>query len=194
MQGSIKIAVIEEDRERALLIIDGLKESGDHEVKVFGSPTSLDRKLGEFDPDLVLVDVAASARDSLEELTLASKPDQRPVAVFVDEDDETMMRKAIDAGVSVYVVGGLSKEKVKSIIGIAVARFNTFARMRKELETTKQALAERKMLERAKGILMTAKGLTEEESYSLLRKTAMDQGRKVIEVATSLVTAADLLK
>jgi len=105
-----------------------------------------------------------------------------------------MMRKAIDAGVSVYVVGGLSKEKVKSIIGIAVARFNTFARMRKELETTKQALAERKTLERAKGILMTAKGLSEEESYNLLRKTAMDQGRKVIEVATSLVTAADLLK
>jgi len=136
----------------------------------------------------------AAARDSLEELTLASQPDQRPVAMFVDNNDEQMMRTAIDAGVSAYVVDGLSKDRVKSILGVAIARFNTFSRMRNELEATRLALAERKTLDRAKGILMTAKGLTEDEAYALLRKTAMDQGRKVIEVANALVTASDLLK
>ena len=190
----IKIAVVEPDHDRAVMIIDGLKEAGDHEVKVLGDETGLDKKLAVFAPDLVLVDCTASARDSLEELTLASQPDQRPVAVFVDNTDEKMMRTAIEAGVSAYVVDGLSKERVKSILGVAIARFNTYSRMRKELEATRQALAERKTLDRAKGLLMTAKGLTEDEAYALLRKTAMDQGRKVIDVAEALVTASDLLK
>ncbi len=194
MPPPIKIAVVEKDRDRALMIIDGLTEAGDHEVKVFGDETGLDKKLTVFDPDLVLVDCTASARDSLEELTLASQPDQRPVAMFVDNADEQMMRTAIDAGVSAYVVDGLSKERVKSILGVAIARFNTYSRMRSELEATRQALAERKTLDRAKGLLMTAKGLTEDEAYALLRKTAMDQGRKVIDVADALVTASDLLK
>lgn len=194
MTTPVKIGVVEEDRDRALMIIDGLKEAGDFDIKVFGGANGLDKKLAEFAPDLVLVDVTASARDSLEELTLASRPDQRPVAMFVDDADEQMMRTAIEAGVSAYVVDGLSKDRVKSILDVAIARFNAFYRMRSELEATKRALAERKTVDRAKGLLMTAKGLSEDEAYALLRRTAMDQGRKVIDVANALVTAADLLK
>lgn len=194
MRAPTRIAVVERDRERALLIIDGLAEAGEFEVKVFGDQTGLDKKLSEFQPDLVLVHASASARDSIEDLTLASQPEQRPVAVFVDDADPQMMRTAIDAGVSAYVVDGLSKERVKSILDVAITRFNAFARIRNELATTKQALAERKTLERAKGLLMTAKGVSEEEAYALMRRTAMDQGRKVIDVAKALVTAADLLK
>ena len=100
---------------------------------------------------------------------------------------------AIDAGVSAYVVDGLQKDRIKPILDAAIARFQVFTRMRKELETTKAALAERKVIDRAKGLLMKAKGLGEDEAYALLRKTAMDQGRKVADVAQSLVTTADLL-
>ncbi len=193
MVGSIRIAVVEQNRDRALMIIDGLRETGDHIVRVFGDETGLEKKLAAFGPDLVLVDVTAPSRDTLEELTLASRPDQRPVAIFVDNSDEQMMRSAIDAGVSVYVVDGLSQDRVKSILGVAIARFNSFSRMRNELEATKRALADRKTVDRAKGLLMKARGLNEEEAYALLRKSAMDQGRKVIDVAHALVTAADLL-
>lgn len=194
MNTNSRIAVVEPDRDRAYLIVDGLREAGDFDVKVFGDETRLAEKLAAFNPDLVLVDVAASGRDSIEELTIASGPQERAVAVFADESDETIMRAAIDAGVSAYVVDGLNKERVKSILDVAIARFNAFSRMRNELEATKQALAERKTLDRAKGLLMRAKGITEEEAYALLRKTAMDQGRKVSDVASALVTASDLLK
>ncbi|MEM9726877.1 MAG: ANTAR domain-containing protein, partial [Pseudomonadota bacterium] len=99
-----------------------------------------------------------------------------------------------EAGVSAYVVDGLKKERIKPVLDAAIARFNKFNRMRTELDATKAALAERKMVDRAKGLLMSAKGLDEAEAYALLRKTAMDQGKKIGEVAASLVTAAELLK
>lgn len=194
MDGTLKIAVFERDRDRAVMIIDGLSEVGDFDVKVFGDDTGFAKKIIEFQPDVVLADIASESRDRLEELTLASQPDQRAVAIFVDDDDQQLMKTAIEAGVSAYVVDAISKDKIRTILNVAIARFNTFSRMRKELETTKKALAERKTIDRAKGLLMTAKGLSEDEAYALLRRTAMDQGRKVIDVAAALVTAADLLK
>jgi len=107
--------------------------------------------------------------------------------MFVDESDDTAMKTAIDAGVSAYVVDGLNSRRLKPILDAAIARFQRFERMRRELDATKEALAERKTLDRAKGI-------SEDEAYALLRKTAMDQGRKMIDVATALVTASDLLR
>lgn len=114
--------------------------------------------------------------------------------MFVDESDDTAMKTAIDAGVSAYVVDGLNSRRLKPILDAAIARFQRIERMRRELDATKEALAERKTLDRAKGLLMQAKGISEDEAYALLRKTAMDQGRKMIDVATALVTASDLLR
>jgi len=190
----LKIAVIEKDRDRALMIIEGLKETGVHDITVFGDVSGLKDKLTALNPDVVLVDLANPSRDVLEELTLASRPTERPVAMFVDQTDEAAMKAAIDAGVSAYVVDGLATRRLKPILDAAIARFQAFERMRRELSATKEALAERKTIDRAKGLLIQAKGISEDEAYALLRKTAMDQGRKVIDVATALVTASDLLR
>jgi len=190
----LRIVVIEKDRERAHLIVDGICDTGEHEVSVLGDETGLSRRLAEIAPDIVLIDLANPSRDMLEELTLASSPMERPVAIFVDRTDEDAMKSAIEAGVSAYVVDGLKRDRIKPILDAAIARFRLFARMRTELAATKAALAERKTIDRAKGILIKARGVSEEEAYALLRKAAMDQGRKVADVAEALITTAGLLK
>jgi response regulator NasT len=114
--------------------------------------------------------------------------------MFVDQSDEAMTQAALSAGLSAYVVNGLQKDRVKSVLETAVARFRINQDMQSELDAAKRALADRKTIDRAKGILMRARKIPEDEAYALMRKTAMDQGRKVIDVATALVTAADLLQ
>lgn len=194
MSGKLNIAVVEEDHERALMIVDGLRDAGDYEITVIGSVPSLARRLAALAPDVVLIDMASPDRDMLDALTLASAPGDRPVAMFVDRSDDSVMRAAIEAGVSAYVVGGLSRERVSPVMNAAIARFHVVARLRAELEATKAALEERKVVDRAKGMLMKAKGMSEDEAYGALRRTAMAQGRKVEDVAHALITAADLLK
>lgn len=176
------------------MIVDGLRDSGDFDVTVISDDPGLAKRLSTINPDIVLIDVANPRRDMLEELSLATSPLNRPVAMFVDRTDEASTRAAIEAGMSAYVVDGLQKERIKPVLDAAIARFNMVRRMRSELEATKAALAERKTIDRAKGVLMKAKGIGEDEAYALLRKTAMDQGRKIGDVASALVTAADLLR
>lgn len=190
---SLSIIVVEKDRDRALLIVDSLRSAGDHDIHVIADETGLARKIAERNPDVVLIDVTSPSRDMLEELTLASGPMDRPVAMFVDQTDQGLTKAAIEAGVSAYVVDGLRADRLNPILDAAITRFHMFQRMRTELAATKRALEERKVIDRAKGILMKAKRLTEEEAYALLRKAAMDQGRKVADVAEALVTAAGLL-
>lgn len=190
----LRVVVVEKDRERALLIVDGLMDAGDHEVHVLGDETGLARRLAELAPDVVLIDLESPNRDILEELTLASSPLDRPVAIFVDQSDDVAMRGAIEAGVSAYVVDGLKRDRIKPIVDAAITRFRMFARMRKELEATKAALAERKTIDRAKGIIIKSRGVSEDEAYALLRKAAMDQGRRVADVASALIASADLLR
>ncbi len=193
MTPALSIIVVEKDRDRALLIVDSLRAAGDHDIHVIADETGLARKIAERNPDVVLIDVTSPSRDMLEELTLASGPMDRPVALFVDQTDQGLTKAAIEAGVSAYVVDGLRADRINPILDAAIARFHMFQRMRTELAATKRALEERKVIDRAKGILMKAKRLTEEEAYALLRKAAMDQGRKVADVAEALLTAAGLL-
>ena len=190
----LSIVVVEKDRDRAVLIVDGLREAGDHDVIVIGDEIGLARRIAERNPDLVLIDAGNPSRDVLEELTLATAPMERPVAMFVDQSDGALTKAAIEAGVSAYVVDGLRAERIKPMLDAAIARFHMVQKMRAELAATRRALEERKVIDRAKGILMRARGIGEEEAYGLIRKTAMDQGRKVADVAQALVTAADLLK
>lgn len=194
MSRRLSIIVVEKDRDRAITIADGLKEAGDHEVLVIADDFGLARRIAERNPDLVLVDAGNPSRDTIEELALASAPLQRPVAMFVDESDTALTQAAIDAGVSAYVVAGLSANRIRPVLDAAISRFHMMQKMRAELAETRRALEERKVIDRAKGILMRAKGISEEEAYALMRKAAMDQGRKLAEVALALVTAADLLK
>lgn len=193
MTPALSIIVVEKDRDRALLIVDSLQAAGDHDIHVIADETGPARKIAERNPDIVLIDVTSPSRDVLEGLTQASGPMDRPVAMFVDQTDQGLTKAAIEAGVSAYVVDGLRADRLKPILDAAIARFHLFQRIRTELAATKRALEERKVIDRAKGILMKAKRLTEAEAYALLRKAAMDQGRKVADVAGALVTAAGLL-
>ena len=194
MTERLSIIVVEKDRERALLIVDALASSGDHEIHVIAEETSLARRVAERRPDLVLIDLANPSRDVLEDLTIASGAKDRPVAMFVDRSDSSLTWAAIEAGVSAYVVDGLRADRIKPILDAAIARFHVFQRMRVELDATKAALEERKVIDRAKGLVMRAKGIGEEQAYALIRKAAMDQGKRIADVAQALVTAADLLK
>ena len=194
MPKRLSVIVVEKDRERALMIVDGLRGAGDHDVFVIGDEAGLARRIAERNPDLVLIDAGNPSRDVLEELTLATGPMDRPVAMFVDQSDDGLTRAAIEAGVSAYVVDGLRAERIKPILDAAIARFHMVQKMRVELAETRRALEERKIIDRAKGILMRARGIGEEEAYAMMRKAAMDQGRKVADVAQALVMTADLLK
>jgi len=194
MCAALSIVVVEKDRERALRIVDALKDAGEHHVIVISDETSLARRIAAHSPDLVLIDVASPSRDILEELALASGPLERPVAMFVDRSDSDLTRAAIEAGMSAYVVDGLRPDRIKPVMEAAIARFHLFSRMRTELAATKAALEERKVIDRAKAFVMRAKGIDEDAAYALIRKSAMDQGKRVADVAQALVTAADLLK
>lgn len=194
MSTPLSIVVVEKDRDRAMLIVDGLRDAGDFDVFVIGDDVGLARKIAQRNPDLVLIDAGNPSRDALEELTLATAPMDRPVAMFVDKTDGAMTRAAIEAGMSAYVVDGLKPDRLKPILDAAIARFHMVQKMRAELAETRRALEERKIIDRAKGILMRAKGIDEEEAYARMRKTAMDQGRRVADVAQALVLAAEMLK
>ena len=193
MLKNLLIVVVEADTDRAQSIADGLAETGDHDIRIVAEQSSLARRVAELRPDVVLIDIADPSRDILEELALASGPAERPVAMFVDRSDEQLTRSAIEAGISAYVVGGLRPDRIKPIIDAAVARFHMLQQLRAELAATRAALEERKIVDRAKAALMKARGMDEAEAYALLRKTAMDQGKRIGEIAQQLVTAAGLL-
>ncbi|WP_341368700.1 ANTAR domain-containing protein [Yoonia sp. BS5-3] len=193
MDTALKILVVEADQSRARDIIDALKDGGWANVMVVGDISALGRSLTEIDPDIVLIDIAHPDRDTLEHVSHVSDAQSRPVAMFVDHSDTDLTQAAIGAGLSAYVVDGLQKNRIKPVLETAIARFKMMVQMRSELDAAKQALSDRKTIDRAKGLLMNARKISEEDAYNLLRKTAMDQGRKVIDVAQALVTATDLL-
>lgn len=172
---------------------ESLEAAGQTVTTVPVAVDDLSARIREINPDVVLIELADPSRYTLEELALALGSHERVVAMFVDQSDESLTRAAIEAGVSAYVVDGLQTERLKPILDAAIVRFDMFERLRGELETTKRALEERKLIDRAKGLIMKARGIGEEEAYGLLRKTAMDQGMRVVEVAQALVTAAELL-
>ena len=194
VDSSLKILVVESDEVRAREIIDALKDGGWSDVLVIATSTALERTLKQHNPDIVLIDLANPDRDTLEHLSLVSNARNRPVAMFVDHSDEVMTQAAIAAGLSAYVVNGLQKDRIKPVLETAIARFRMVAKMQSELDAAKQALTDRKTIDRAKGLLMRARKISEDDAYGLMRKTAMDQGRKVIDVALALVTAAELLQ
>ena len=189
----LTIVVVEEERDRAIAIVDALKDACACDVFVIGNSSGLARNIATHAPDIVLIDAGSPTRDMMEELTLASGPLERPVAMFVSGAASGLAQAAIEAGVSAYVVDGLSPGRIKPVMDTAIARFGMVRQMRSELEETRRALEERKVIDRAKGLLMKARGLDEEAAYALLRKTAMDQGRRVADVAEALVTASGLL-
>lgn len=190
---ALHILIIDNNRLRASIIEDGLREGACVRVTVLDDTTKLLRRIVEIDPDVVFIDLQNSNRDVLEHMFEVSRAVKRPIAMFVDQSDQASIEAAIEAGVSAYVVDGLKKERVRSILDTAISRFNAFERLKRELEEAKNQLADRKVIERAKALLMQTREMSEPDAYSLLRKTAMNQNRRIAEIAESLVLAAGLL-
>ncbi len=189
----MRIVIVDDSGLRATVLEDGLREAGYTDIEIVPPHGGFVAAIERMAPDVVLMDLGSPSRDSLEEMLTVSRALARPIAMFVDQSDEAMIGAAIDAGVSAYVVDGLRKERVKPVLDLAIRRFNAFAKLRGELDEARTALAERKTIDRAKAILMDGRGLSEKEAYALLRSTAMNQGRKLIDVAEALITASALL-
>ena len=194
MDASLNIVIVDENPVRAAILEEGLREAGYVNVVRIESTAKLLARIYAIDPDVILIDLENPSRDVLEQMFQVSRIVKRPVAMFVDQADSASIQASVDAGVSAYIVDGLKKERIKSILDLCISRFNAFSRLQTELEQTKSALEERKVIDRAKGILMKAKNLSEEQAYALLRKTAMNENRKIAEVAQSVVIAAELFK
>ncbi|WP_370198866.1 ANTAR domain-containing response regulator [Roseibium sp.] len=192
---SLRILIFDEDIVRASVLEEGLKEPGcgDVEVLVVTAPTGLAARIAEFDPDVIFMDLQNPNRDSFENMLAVSKAVARPIAVFVDEADAGTIDQAVEAGVSAYIVDGLKKERVKSILDVTISRFNAVTKLRRELEETRAELADRKTIDQAKRLLMKRRKLTEEQAYALMRKTAMSKSCRIVEVAQSMIVVADLL-
>ena len=189
----LSILVIDENRIRASIIEEGLREAGHTRVIVVHEINEVARVIEREAPDVVVIDLENPNRDRLEHFFTLSRALKKPIAMFVDRSDSAQIEAAVEAGVSAYVVDGLKKERVKPILDMAVSRFNAFARLTRELEQARSELEDRKVIEQAKAILFRTRGLQEADAYALLRKTAMNQGRRIIEIAQSLVTADSLL-
>lgn len=191
---SPKIVIVDESPIRAAILEEGLREAGYGSVMRISEMHSLLARIYAVDPDIIVIDLENPSRDILEQMFQVSRAVRRPIAMFVDQSDAASIQASVDAGVSAYIVDGLKKERIKPILDLCVSRFNAFAKLQDELDRTKSALEERKVIDRAKGILMKLKGLTEEEAYVLMRSTAMREKKKIGEIAQSILTASELLK
>jgi response regulator NasT len=192
-EATLSILIIDENRLRAAVIEDGLRDAGYSKLTIIHDVVGIARRIADIAPDVIVIDLENPNRDVLESMFQLSRAVKRPIAMFVDRSDQAAIEAAVDAGVSAYVVDGLKRERVKPILDMAISRFNAFARMSRELEEARSQLESRKLVDRAKGILMKTRGLSEADAYALLRKTAMNQNRKISEIAESLITAAGLL-
>ncbi len=193
-ESSPKIVIVDESPIRAAILEEGLREAGYTDVVHIREMQSLLSRIYALDPEIIVIDLENPSRDVLEQMFQVSRAVRRPIAMFVDQSDAASIQASVEAGVSAYIVDGLKKERIKPILDLCVSRFNAFSKLQDELDRTKHALEERKVIDRAKGILMKVKGLTEEEAYVLMRSTAMREKKKIGEIAQSILTASELLK
>lgn len=188
----LSILVIDANPDRARIVETGLVEAGYAKVMTIQATANLTARIQAVAPDVVIIDLENPDRDTLEAMFQISRAVKKPIAMFVDRSDQSSMAAAVEAGVSAYVVDGLKKERIQPIVEMAVMRFHAFDKLRRERDEALTALADRKVIDKAKGILMRQKALDEEQAYALMRKTAMKHGRKIADIAQSVVTAAEM--
>jgi len=191
--GKLRIALVDEKPERSSSLEAALIAEGYDVVARLGGADDLRARIAELAPDVIIVDMQSPDRDVLEDMQRIHREAPRPIVMFVDESDGPSIRAAVRAGVSAYVVDGLRSRSVRPIVEVAIARFEEFQALRHELEEALESLEERKLVDRAKGILMERRGIGEQEAYRLLRKAAMDRQVKLAELARQLIATAELL-
>jgi len=191
--GSVRVLLIDDTHARARVLRKALQDAGYEVVQAAAAPLALMKAVERVQPDVIIIDVDSPSRDVLEHIVVMSQNAPRPIVMFARDPAQETIREAVKAGVSAYVVDGLEAARVRPIIDVACARFEEFQRLRGELAEAHQSLSERKLVERAKGILMQRRGLTEEAAFAALRGMAMDRKSRLAEVARSVIEAAELL-
>jgi response regulator NasT len=190
---SLSVLLVDDDPERAAIVEPALREAGYEVVTVVDTAAEMLAQVRARRPDVIIIDRDSPDRDTLEHVCMITRDDPRPIVMFTQDQDRTLMRAALEAGVSAYVVDGLSVERVRPIVEVALARFEQWQALRRELDQAQTNLAERKVIERAKGIVMKQRRCTEDEAYAMLRKLAMDRNQRLAHVAESVITMAELL-
>lgn len=190
---ALKVMLVDDDPARVRTVQLALARAGCEVVAHRASAIDLHRSVSEIKPDVIIIDIDSPDRDTLENLCVISRDQPRPVVMFAHDGDSAKIREAVRAGVSAYVVDGLALERVMPIIAVAIARFEQFQALRRELLESEEKLAERKVIERAKGILMQGRNLSEDEAYRALRQQAMASNARLGDVARQVIALAGLL-
>jgi response regulator NasT len=190
---SLRIMLVDEDDERGAVLQEALAEAGYRVVARLRNEENLAVAVREYKPDMVIIDMEAPGRDTLEQMREVSRDNPKPIVLFSNNRDSEYIRQAVRAGVSAYVVDGLSRDRILPIVEVAMARFSEFQVLRRELEDTRARLADRKLVEKAKGLLMKHRGLSEDEAYQSLRKTAMARNQRIVDVARMLLALEEFL-
>ena len=185
--------LVDAELERRSVLLDQFSCKECNIVAVASATDNLLEMINQHQPDVIIIDMDAPNRDTLEDLRSVQSTMPRPMVMFSQDDDSETIRRAVEAGVSAYVVDGIQAKKVRPILDAAIARFEQYRELSSELDKTKSQLTERKLIERAKGIVMAQRGISEPEAYQLLRKAAMDRNLRMSEVAENIIAAADLL-
>ena len=214
MKSSLRIVVVAPDldiadpedaqatqqADRSSSVRIGMLENGFNLIASLPADVFLSERIAQLQPDMIIVDAESDARDALEHVVMATRDERRPIVMFTNDDDTRHVRDAVAAGVSAYIVAGLSPERIRPILDVALARFEheqallrTLASTQSERDELSAELKDRKLIDRAKGLLMQRQNLSEEEAFRKMRKTAMDKGLKLADVAQRMLDVADLL-
>ncbi len=186
-------AALHAQAERARVLRIGLLEAGYDIIASLPPDMYLPDRIAQLQPDMIIVDAESDARDVLEHIVIATRDERRPIVMFTESEDAESMEAAVEAGVSAYIVAGLQSERIKPVLQVALARFKREQKLLDELSDTKSKLAERKVIEKAKGLLMQRQGFTEDQAYQKLRSMAMSKNLKLSEVAQRILDVEDLL-
>ncbi|KAF0102715.1 MAG: response regulator NasT [Rhodospirillaceae bacterium] len=194
MSKPLSVVLIDDNPARAEIVESGLRDAGYVLLARLDGTYDLATRVSVLQPDVIVISIDSPGRDAIEDLRRTTEQQPRPIALFADRSDPATIAAGMEAGVSAYVVKGLTQDRVQPVVDVAVAHFNRYHTMREELERARLSLVERKTVDRAKGLLMEQKGIGEEAAYKLLRKLAMDQNKRIGEVAQDLLTYAKALK
>ncbi|OYO29788.1 ANTAR domain-containing response regulator [Janthinobacterium sp. PC23-8] len=171
----------------------GLLEAGYDIIASLPADLYLPERIAQLQPDLIIIDAESDARDVLEHIVIATRDERRPIVLFTEDGATASIDAAMEAGVSAYIVAGLQSERIAPVLNVALSRFRQDEKLRSELIDTRHKLQERKVIERAKGLLMSHHGLTEEQAYQRLRTMAMNKKLKLAEIAQRILDVEDLL-
>jgi len=190
----LSVTIVDDDSERSIILERALKDAGYDVVAVLSSSDNLLSHIEKEQPDVIIVDLESPNRDSLESMRIVTQFNPKPIVMFTNDADHNMIGEAINAGVSAYIVDGFNESRIKPIMDVAIARFREFQALRTELQKTRDTLDERKIIDKAKGIVIAQKECSEDDAYKILRKLSMENNKRIVEVAEQIISITNVLK